>query len=66
VQVEPRVARELPSHRRALVGVGVIGDQVQVEGGGRLVIDRPQEADELPAALARQAFPDDLAIQQAT
>jgi hypothetical protein len=38
---------------------------VQVEVGGCLAIDLRQEAEELPAALARQAFPDDLAIQQA-
>jgi|SRR5271166_1313932 len=44
-----------------LVGGVVAGDQMKVEGLGRVAIDGPQKAHELLMTMARHAFADDLA-----
>ena len=61
VQLETRMALEPTLHGRCLVCGVVVEDQVEVEMRERLSVDLLQERQELFGAMARQAFPDDLA-----
>src|SRR5262245_66255118 len=51
--------------RGGLMGGVVVEDEMQIEIGGGLSIDQPEEAQELPVPMARQARADDLAVQHA-
>ena len=51
VQVEPRMLRQPRPHGRMLVGGVVVHHQVQIEVGGRVLVDDTQEPDELLMAV---------------
>ena len=52
MEVEPGVAVEPPPHAVVLVGAVVVQDDVDVESLGHVVVDRPEEDEELLVAVA--------------
>src|SRR6266545_1905704 len=65
VQVEAWMPLQPALHRRALVRAVVVDDEMQSQLRRRLAVDAGQEADELPATMARQTLANDLAVEQA-
>ena len=63
VEVEPSMRLEPPFHRRRLVRGVVVDDEVEIEISQRLLVDTPEEAQELARPVARHARTDDLAVQ---
>lgn len=63
--MEAGLAFQPARDRRTLVGAGVVHDERQVEVRWPLLVEGPQEPEELPAAVPGQAPPDDLAVEQA-
>ena len=49
---------EPPLHRRGLMGGIVVDDEMEVEIGGRLMFDQPEQAQELAVPMVRQARAD--------
>ena len=65
VQMEAWMSSEPGFHARVLVGRVVVHDDVQIEFGGGLHIDRVEEANELLMPMARHALANHLAIEHA-
>jgi hypothetical protein len=61
VQDEAFVSCQPALHSRCLVGGVVVEDQMQIEMGGGLAIDRLEEGQELVCPMAGQTFADDFA-----
>jgi hypothetical protein len=61
VQLETLVPGEPPLHILCLVSGVIIDDEMQIETGGRLAVDLPEERQEFVRPVARQTFTDDLA-----
>jgi hypothetical protein len=41
----------------------IVNDEMEIETGGRLLVDQSEKAQELAMSMARHAGPDNLAIQ---
>ena len=61
VDMPARMAGQPTLNGRRLVGCVVVHDQMDVELVGDLGFESAQELEELPAAMTREALPDDLA-----
>ena len=61
VDVPARMSGKPSSNRRRLMGRGVVDYQMDFEIGQDVVLDFPQERQELTRAMTRKAPPDDLA-----
>ena len=63
VEMETRMGPEPTLHGRGFMGGVVVDHEMEVQTLRGLLIDQPQKAQELAMPVARQAGPDDFAVQ---
>ena len=63
VQMEAGMGFEPALYGRSLMRGIIVNDEMEIETGGRLLVDQSEKAQELAMSMARHAGPDNLAIQ---